>query len=89
MTDENENELPEFEKNSIIEVHGHQYGVDVVDVMPREDADRVLGYRLEAVDPDAPVGRIEVDRESGTFVYCAYHQVDPDEIVVVEEPGDG
>jgi len=72
-------ELPEFEEGDVLELRGYEYSVERVDPLAR-DRERVLQYRLERVDEDAPPATLKTAYDEGEFSLMVHYAVDPDDI---------
>lgn len=74
---ESETGEPRWTEGDLIEVRGHHYKVEQADVIPNRDRpDRVLQYRLEALD--GPAATLHVNGDGSGYVLQEYHGVDPD-----------
>ena len=74
--------LPEYDEGDRLRIRGHEYVVDHIDPLAH-DRDRVLQYRLEAVDEDAPPATLKTAYDAGKFSLMAHFEVAPDDVDVV------
>jgi hypothetical protein len=80
----NADDFPRYHEGDVLRIRGHEYEVEQVDVVPNRDmADRVIQYRLEAVDEDAPPARLDPSPGDGVFAFVEYHKATPDDVEVV------
>jgi hypothetical protein len=73
-----ENELLRFEDGQRIGLRGNEYEVESVDKVWTED--KVIQYRLEAID--GPPAVLKPEPDGGVFVVQEFHEVQPNDVVV-------